>query len=109
MQRNKLIQSWDELFPPAEVEEYGIQNISDRSKYFLKLWDEWVSTNINLRLYSPRHSVDLATHRYNWYHNDTARQFAKEQGLREFWDYQVRGDEVRFKDEDMALLFRLTL
>ena len=24
MQRNKLIQSWDDLFPPAEVEEYGL-------------------------------------------------------------------------------------
>jgi hypothetical protein len=107
--QEKLIQSWDDLFPPAEVEEYGLHTPEERSNYFMKLWDEWVSTNIDLRKYTPKHSIDLASHRYNWYQNDVARQFAHEQGLKEFWDYQVRGDEVRFKDDDMALLFRLTL
>lgn len=110
MQNNKLIQSWDDLFPPGEVEEYGLETPEERSNFFMKLWDEWTSTNIDLKKYKPKDaSIDLATHRYNWYNNDIVRAFAKKHNLKEFWQYQVRGDEVRFEDEDMALLFRLTL
>ena len=37
------------------------------------------------------------------------KTFARKHKLKEFWEYQVRGNEVRFADEDFALLFRLTL
>jgi len=45
----------------------------------------------------------------DWQAREEVLSFARKHDLKEFWDFQVRGEEIRFKDENNALLFRLTL
>ena len=110
MQNNntKLIQSWSDLFPDEVVKQLDLATPEKRSDYFMELWDDWASTEIDL---TPYHK-DLAykkSHRHEWYIESPVRAFAKKQGLREFWEFQVRGNAIRFADEDTALHFRLSI
>ena len=108
MQNNntKLIQSWSDLFPDEVVKELGLVNPERRSEYFMKLWDDWSSNEIDL---TPYHKDLKGQNRYEWYVESPVRAFAKKQGLREFWEFQLRGNAIRFADEDTALLFRLSI
>ena len=62
-------------------------DLTDRTTMFKELWDKYLA--------EPGHTK--------------VKQFGRKHSLNEFWHYQIRGAEVRFADEDMALLFRLTL
>ena len=104
----KLIQSWDDLFPPEVVTEYNLDSPEARAEYFMDLWFEWEKTSITLK--PELYNIPSMYVRYEALRTvDIVRNFAKKHNLKEFWDYQVRGKEVRFKDEDTALLFRLIL
>lgn len=106
--KDKLIQSWNNLFPEELVEEHDLGTPEKRSVYFFNLWEQWGTTEIDLSKYRRPHEVNGGV-RYSWYLSNPAREFAKKHSLREFWEYQVRGTAVRFKDKDMALLFRLSI
>ena len=96
MQNNntKLVQSWSDLFPDDVVKQHDLTSPAKRSKYFMQLWDSWSATNHQ---------------RYEWYVDSPVRAYAKKLGIKEFWEYQLRGNCIRFKDEDTAFLFRLTI
>lgn len=100
------MQSWDDLFPAEDVKTLGLETPEARAEYFMDLWFDWESTNIVL----PKKIIPGMMSRHeNYIGRNNVMQFAKKHNLKEFWEFQVRGREVRFKDEDMALLFRLTL
>jgi hypothetical protein len=104
----KLVQSWSDLFPDDVVKQHDLTSPAKRSKYFMQLWDSWSATEIDLSNYkkpktSPGHN------RYEWYVDSPVRAYAKKKGIKEFWEYQLRGNCIRFKDEDTAILFRLTI
>lgn len=85
------------------------EDIEDRSAMFRERWDSWKHTSIKL----PADLHKAASYGSARYIQGSAdkkvKTFAKKHKLKEFWEYQVRGDELRFADEDFALLFRLTL
>ena len=108
MQNNntKLIQPWSDLFPDEVVKQLGLDTPERRSEYFMKLWDDWSANEIKL---TPYHKDLKGKNRHEWYVESHVRAFAKKQGLKEFWEFQVRGDAIRFADEDTALHFRLSI
>ena len=85
------------------------KDIEERTTMFREMWDGWKVTSINL----PADITKASTYGSARYLDTTSEKkvktFARKHKLKEFWEYQVRGDEVRFADEDFALLFRLTL
>jgi hypothetical protein len=83
-------------------------DLTERTNKFKELWDSWEHTNIqlpanlpNMAFGSARFLTEPATAK--------VKKFASKHSLTEFWHYQVRGNAVRFADENTALLFRLTL
>lgn len=85
------------------------EDIEERTEMFKDMWDSWKNTNIKL----PADIHKAASYGSARFLQESAdknvKSFAKKHKLKEFWEYQVRGNEVRFADEDIALLFRLTL
>ena len=102
-------QSWSELFPPEAVEEYDLSTPEKRSDYFMHLWDDWAETQIDLSKYQGMDIKFNAFTRYNWYTSSPVRGWCKTNDLKEFWDYQLRGNCIRFACQDTALMFRLSL
>ena len=102
----KLIQSWDNLFSPEEVKEHGLETPEARSEFFMDLWMQWEPTNIKLQ---KIHVPSMYSRYGDFLGREKVMKFANKHKLRESWDRQMRGQEVRFKDDDMALLFRLAV
>jgi len=83
-QRSKTYQ---EIFGDDEMlEAFGTltPSVSERTAYFFESWMDWRPTRVKLKAH-----FDHVT-----------RSMCKELGLKEFWDFQVRENEVRFKDEE---------
>jgi hypothetical protein len=76
---------------------------------FKEMWDSWSKTSIVL----PANIGMASTYGSAKYlaepGNTKTKQFGRKHKLKEFWDFQIRGNEVRFADDNTALLFRLTL
>jgi hypothetical protein len=106
--KDKLNLSWNSIFPAELIEEHDLGTPEKRSVYFMNLWNEWEATEIDLSKYKKAFEIDGGI-RYGWYIHNPAREFAKKYNIPEFWEYQIRSSSVRFKDGDMALLFRLSL
>jgi hypothetical protein len=102
----------DAIFPDALLgKRYSTdsKDVQERSDMFRNMWEEWKHTNITLpadlnkaNTYGSARFLDASA-------DKKVKTFAKTHKLKEFWEFQVRGNEVRFADEDMALLFRLTI
>ena len=107
--KDKLNLSWNSIFPEKLIEEHDLDTPEKRSVYFMNLWNEWEATDVDLSKYKRAFEIPGGGVRYGWYINNPAREFAKKHNIPEFWEYQVRSSSVRFKDADMALLFRLSL
>lgn len=106
--KDRLVQSWSNLFPQELVERHDLDTPEKRSIYFYNLWEQWDITEIDLSKYKRPHEIAGGV-RYSWYLSNPVREFAQKHNLKEFWDYQLRMSKVRFKDMDMALLFRLSI
>jgi hypothetical protein len=85
-------------------------DLKERTARFKELWDGWKHTKIQLPSHTMVHAYPYGSAKYLADPGVTkVKQFGRKHSLNEFWHYQIRGAEVRFADEDMALLFRLTL
>jgi len=84
-------------------------DLTDRTTMFYDMWVSWSKTSIvlpaNIGMASAYGSAKYLAEPGN----TKVKQFGRKHGLKEFWDFQIRGNEVRFANEDNALLFRLTL
>jgi len=87
--------------------QWSDTTVQERTDAFLKFWDEWANNSVTFpNIKHARWKVDLPAILAP---GRGVKTFAKKHNLWEFHDYQIRGDEVRFKCEDHALLFRLQL
>ncbi|MDA7807315.1 hypothetical protein N8955_01125 [bacterium] len=84
-------------------------DLKDRTDMFREMWDSWSKTSIVLPANIGQASAYGSAKYLAEPGNTKTKQFGRKHKLKEFWDFQIRGNEVRFADEDMALLFRLTL
>ena len=84
-------------------------DLTDRTTMFKELWDNWSRTSITLPVDLGKASRYGSAKYLAEPGHTKVKQFGRKHSLNEFWHYQIRGAEVRFADEDMALLFRLTL
>lgn len=102
----------DKVFPYTLLgKEYSSKptDLQERTDKFKEMWDSWEHTNIQLpadlgkasRYGSAKYLAEPG--------HTKVKQFGRKHGLNEFWHYQIRGSEVRFADDNTALLFRLTL
>lgn len=88
-----------DMFPDDEmVENFGhlTPSPSERNAFFFDCWMDW---RIN-RLKLPK--------KHSSFNPETiALAIGKDIGLRQFWDFQVKPGEVRFKDEGEMALFKI--
>lgn len=76
------------------LEAFGtlMPTVSQRTSYFFERWIEWRPYQVKLK---PR--VDQAV-----------RNLALEIGLKEFWEFQVREGEIRFKNKEVKAFALMT-
>jgi len=86
-----------------------------RTEYFLMCWDNWSENQIQLKgntnelagsmyqIPSGRFNTDSDTQQQQ------LRRIAEDNGLREFWDFIIKGNIVRFRRKDDAIYYRLAL
>ena len=74
---------------------------SKKNEYFFDCWMEWRNNEFKTAaLFSPTTSpVQFKT---------LVKTTCKQMGLREFWDYQVRGYSVRFREPEMKAFFKIS-
>ena len=83
-QRSKTYQS---IFGDEDMlEAFGTlrPSVSQRTAYFFESWMDWRPSRVKLKPH-----FDHIT-----------RNMCKELGLKEFWDFQVRENEIRFRDKE---------
>ena len=94
-----------DIFPEHKTNGLKMDTPKERAEYFAKLWDEWKDTEItlnaidNYEMYGIRYDLPKIE----------IRKILNAMEISEFWDYQIRGRKIRFKNETMAMIFRLKL
>lgn len=78
------------------IEVFGTATPDQKQKhrYFFNKWMEWKPNSYNLE-----YSIDNIC--------SLVRQECRDLGLREFWDYQVRPHEIRFRKPEYLAMWRL--
>lgn len=95
MQKRSLVYS--SIFPDdLMMEAFGVINPSQAQKneYFFNCWIEWRVNEIKTNNVVSPHVFKTAT-------KDKCNRI----GLKEFWDYQVKGFSIRFKDPETKAFF----
>lgn len=106
MSQSNNIQTISTLFPQELWGDVKLDTPEERAVHFNKLWHEWEDTEIKL----PRGDTTMIATRYEYLDaKHITRKFANKYNLKEFWDYQLRRNTIRFKDEHNAMLFKLSL
>ena len=83
-QRSKTYQS---IFGDKDMlEAFGTlrPSVSERTAYFFESWMYWRPSRIKLK---QRHDT-------------ICKNMCRELGLKEFWEFQVRENEIRFRDNE---------
>ncbi len=106
MSQFSKLKTIDTLFPKELRGSMKLDTPQDRAKHFNELWDDWRETEIEL----PRGDTTMVSTRYEYIDaKNIVRNFCGKYELAEFWDYQLRQNCIRFKDQQNALLFKLSL
>lgn len=106
MSQSNKIQTISTLFPQELWGNVKLDTPEERAAHFNKLWCEWKDTEIEL----PRGDTTMVATRYEYLDaKHITRKFANKYKLKEFWDYQLRRNTIRFRDEHNAMLFKLSL
>jgi len=99
-QHSKL---YSEIFPESlMMETFGTTTPSQSKKneYFFNCWMKWRDNEFKTAaLFVP--AITPAQFK------TLVKASCKQLGLREFWDFQVRGFTVRFRDSDMKAFFKI--
>ena len=84
-------------------------DLQTRAKHFGNLWDQWENNQVvmpnKLQKGIQRYKLELEYLDIK----ATAKDFTDKHGLQEMIDYQIKGNVVRFKDEQFAFLFKLSV
>ena len=93
----------EKVFGTADVD------LKTRAEHFGNLWDEWEKNQViipnQIHKGIQRYKLELEYLDVK----ATAKNFTDKHGLEEMIDYQIKGNVVRFKDEQYAFLFRLSV
>ena len=100
-QHSKL---YSELFPEElMMQTFGTTTPSQSKKneHFFNWWVEWKNNEIKTAaLFSPATTPTQF--------KALVKASCKQMGLREFWDYQIRGFSVRFREPEMKAFFKIS-
>lgn len=98
MQRSEI---YSNLFPEdLMLSAFGttMPSQSDKNAYFFNCWMNWKDNE--LRCFS---TVTPSVFK------KSIKETCNQLGLKEFWDYQVRGFAIRFKDTELLAFFRISV
>ena len=116
------IHTLNSIYPNELIQEvleqygYDMSTIEGRSLYFGECWEKWKDNEIVLP--GPQHNLtgsfyQIPQGRFNAQSfskmHDKVRMLAEENNIREFWDFMIKGNFVRFRDPDDAMYFRLSI
>lgn len=90
--------TYKELFSDEEMlSAFGCLNptVKQRTAYFFDLWMQW--RNNRLRFTTKVFNTE----------KEKLKDRLKQIGLREFWDYQFRNNEIRFRDTELLAFFSI--
>ena len=96
-------QQLEKVFGTSDVD------LQTRAEHFGNLWDEWEPNQV---IRPPKVHQGIQRYQLELEYLDTktvAQNFTHKHGLEEMIDYQVKGNVIRFKDEQFAFLFRLSI
>lgn len=106
MSQFSKLKTIDTLFPKELRGGMNLDTPEERATHFNQLWYEWRETEIEL----PRGDTTMISTRYEYIDaKNIVRNFCSKYDLKEFWDYQLRRNCIRFKEQQNALLFKLSL
>lgn len=69
-----------------------------KNEYFFNCWMNWKDNACKCITTTTPSSFKTAT-----------KKFCNEAGLKEFWDYQVKGYQVRFKEPTMKAFYKVAM
>ena len=102
----------NQLLSDEQLEkEFGTSDVDlqTRAKHFGDLWDQWEKNQVVmprvLHQGIQRYKLELEYLDIK----DKCTNFTQKHGLEEMIDYQIKGNVVRFKDEQYAFLFKLSV
>lgn len=70
-------------------------SVSERTSYFFDLWMQWRSHRIKF------------DSRINSVRKEEIKTRLKQLGLRDLWDYQLKNNEIRFKNAESMAFFKI--
>lgn len=95
---------YSDLFPEElMMQTFGTTSPSQsvKNEHFFNCWMKWKINEFKTSaLISPTTSPTQF--------KTLVRHSCKQMGLREFWDYQVRGFSVRFREPEMKAFFKIS-
>ena len=99
------------IFPQDKIDsvEADLSSPAGRASYFSQCWEEWEPNNVEMPWTLDIIRNNPHSSRAVYQVPSFVREFAFNHGLEEFWDFIVKGNNVRFKDSDMAFYFRLSI
>lgn len=98
MQRNSNL--YKEIFSDEEMlAAFGTTrpNVSERTVYFFDCWMKWRDYRFKFE------------GRFDSIKKEKIKVKLKQIGLRDLWDYQLKNNEIRFKDSDTFAFFKIIL
>ena len=104
----------DLVFEISQHYDFDMTTVTGRSQYFNLCWNNWEQNEVVLsgevnELAGSMYQVPAG--RFNKQLDNAQQRFrehAEENGLKEFWDFIIKGRTVRFKNSDDALYYRLS-
>lgn len=116
------IKTLNSIYPEELIKEisteynFDMTTVTGRSQFFSMCWDKWSENEVIFP--GPPNGLSgsmyqLPASRFNSNQPDNIqrkiRDIANKHDLREFWDFIIKGNHVRFRKQDDALYFRLAL
>lgn len=95
---------YTELFPEdLMMQTFGttMPAQSKKNEHFFNCWMEWRNNEIKT---SALFSESTSPSQFRF----LVKTNCKQMGLREFWDYQIRGFSVRFREPEMKAFFKIS-
>lgn len=96
-QRSKI---YSEIFPDElMLNAFGTTMPSQavKNEYFFSCWMDWKNNELRTFRTIPPSTFKVQI-----------KQICNSLGLKEFWDYQIRGFAIRFKDAELLAFFRIS-
>lgn len=75
---------------------------SKKNEYFFNCWMDWRDNELKTEILNAHGPTPVQF-------KNLVKTVCKKMGLKEFWDFQVRGFTVRFKESEMKAFFKISV